>query len=71
VHPCTLWSLVPAAIAGVSVGIVGALKIWEAREDVFAPPLMIVVMFGLCCLGAGGLWIVVIGIGCLGDGAID
>jgi hypothetical protein len=62
---------VPAAIAGVAVGTVGAMKVWNAREDVFAPPLMIVVVFGLSCLGAGGLWIVVIGLGCLGHGAID
>ena len=70
-YPCSLWSLVPATIMAAATGTIGALRVWRAREDVFAAPAMIVVVYGICGLGAAGLWVVVVAFRCLGHGAID
>jgi hypothetical protein len=70
-YPCTVWSLVPASIVGAVAGTVLAWKVWKARSEVFAAPAMIVVGYGVCGLGAFGLWAVVIALRCLGHGATD
>ena len=61
----------PASAVGAVAATSLALKIWKARADVFAAPAMILAVFGICGLGAFGLWVVVIAVRCFGHGGID